>query len=288
MIAALRRWFAAFLFVAAALGGGQAPAGDVADPRSDASAALSYSQAAIGRSLGDYAFTNDLNRKVDLAVFRGKPLVISLVYTSCADVCPTVSESLADAVDAASELVGSDTFNVITVGFDARHDTPQQMRAFARSRGLERPNWQFLSADGNTIDRLAAELGFLFYASPRGFDHLSQTTVVDSEGRVYRHVYGAELIPPQLVEPLKELVFGGDRASGGWAGLVGQVRLFCTFYDPASGRYRFDYSVLLTAVLGGLSLAGVAIVLVRSMLQRRRFAKENPSPIPPLAYRRRP
>jgi protein SCO1/2 len=161
------------------------------------------------------------------------------------------------------------------------------MRSYARSHGLERPNWQFLSADFGIVDRLAYELGFLFYASPRGFDHLSQTTIVDPGGRVYGQIYGASFNPPQLVEPLKDLVFGRDRSSGGWAGLVGQVRLFCTFYDPASGRYRFDYSVFLTTILGGLSLAGVAVVLARAMLQRRRLAKEGRAPIPPVAERPR-
>jgi protein SCO1/2 len=271
-----RRWAAAFLF-AAVLGGGQAAAGDARDPPSDPAAALAFSQAAIGRPLGEYVFTNDLNRRIGLGELRGKPLVISLVYTGCADICPIVSESLADGVDAARDLIGEDSFNVITIGFDARNDAPQRMRAFARSRGLERSNWQFLSTNGDTVDRLAAELGFLFYPSPRGFDHLSQTTIVDADGRVYGQIYGASFAPPQLVEPLKELVFGLGRSSGGWTGLVDQVRLFCTFYDPASGRYRFDYSVFLSAILGGLSLAGVAVVLVRAVLQRRRLANENPA-----------
>jgi protein SCO1/2 len=138
-----------------------------------------------------------------------------------------------------------------------------------------------------TVDRLASELGFLFYASPRGFDHLSQTTIVDPEGRVYGQIYGASFNPQQLVEPLKDLVFGRDRSSGGWAGLVGQVRLFCTFYDPASGRYRFDYSVFLTTILGGLSLAGVAVVLARAVLQWRRLAKEGRAAIATMAERPR-
>jgi protein SCO1/2 len=281
-----RRWVAAFLVVAAVLVSRQAAADDARKPGSDSSAALSYSQAALGRTLSEYVFTNDLNCKVDLASLRGKPLVISLVYTSCADICPAVSESLADAVDVANDLVGKDSFNVITLGFDARNDTPQRMRAFARSHGLERPNWQFLSADGDAIDRLAAELGFLFYASPRGFDHLSQTTIVDADGRVYGQVYGANFTPPQLVEPLKDLVLGRNRSSGGWTGTFNQVRLFCTFYDPASGRYRFDYSVFLTAILGGLSLAGVGVFLVRAVLQRWRLAKDVRAATRPLERRR--
>ena len=56
--------------------------------------------------------------------------------------------------------------------------------------------------------RLANNLGFLYFASAKGFDHLMQTTVVDANGKIYRQVYGMTFDTPLLVEPLKELVLG--------------------------------------------------------------------------------
>lgn len=266
---------------AAMLWAAPAPAGESPDLRPDA--ALASSQAAIGRALADHVFTDTLNRKVRLAELRGKPLVLSLVYTGCADICPMVSEALVDAVDVARDLVGEQAFTVATIGFDARNDTPQRMLAFARSHGLERPNWRFLSGDSETIDRLAAELGFLFYASPRGFDHLAQTTVIDADGKVAGQVYGATFEPPQLVEPLKALALGQNRPFGSWSGMIEEVRLICSFYDPSTGRYRFDYSVLLSIALGGLSLAAVGAFLVNAILQRRSMSESSPAPRPSTA-----
>ncbi|MBK8907052.1 MAG: SCO family protein [Rhodospirillales bacterium] len=226
-----------------------------------------FSQAAIGRTVRDQEFVTALNQRVRLSDYRGRPLIVSLVYTSCADVCPVTSSALADAVVIAEDALGADSFRVVTVGFDARHDTPDRMLAFARRNGLDSDTWQFLSGDGDAIDRLAEDLGFLFYAAPQGFDHMSQTTILDAEGRVFRHVYGAGFEPQQLVEPLKALVFGRQSTLTSWSGLVNQVRLVCTIYDPTSGKYRFDYSIF--AMIGGgvLSLGAIAVILVRGAVR---------------------
>lgn len=243
--------------------------GSIGAPTIQEKDALRVSQAAIGRLVGDHAFVTSDHQRVHLAEYRGRPLVVSLVYTGCADICPMVSEALAEAVDVAQDALGSGSFRVITVGFDTRNDTPSRMRAFARSHGLKAENWHFVSADGDTIDRLAEDLGFLFYAAPQGFDHLSQTSVLDSDGRVYRQVYGASFEPQLLVEPLKDLVFGRRSDLTSWSGLLNQVRLVCTIYDPATGRYSFDYSFIAMITGGALSLCTIAVVIVRSWLHSR-------------------
>jgi protein SCO1/2 len=115
-------------------------------------------------------------------------------------------------------------------------------------------------------------LGFIYFPSPRGFDHLAQTTVVDPEGRVYRHVYGADFEAPALVEPLKELVFGGAADFVSLEGLINRVRLFCTLYDPASERYKFDYSIFISMTVGLLTMIGIAAILVVAWRRSHRRA----------------
>ena len=241
-----------------------------ADAPFDRKAALAASQAAIGRALAEASFTDSRGRNVRIAELMDKPLVISLIYTSCADVCPMVSETLARAVEIARESLGRDSFRVVSIGFDARNDTPNRMRMYAASHGFRLDNWTFLSGDGATIDRFAADLGFTFRPSPQGFDHMAQTTVIDQQGRVYRHIYGADFTPPLLVEPLKQLIFGQRIDMVSIEGLINRVRLFCTVYDPASGKYKFDYSLFIGIVLGGLSLGLVGTVAVRAWIGLRR------------------
>jgi protein SCO1/2 len=59
--------------------------------------------------------------------------------------------------------------------------------------------------------------------------------------------------------PLKKLVWGRNLDRRTIDGLVNTVKLFCTIYDPASGRYRFDYSLIVNILAGGLAL-GLAFV----------------------------
>ncbi len=186
-----------------------------------------------------------------------------MIYTSCHHVCPTITKHLASAVDIAVEALGEEAFSVVTIGFDWAVDTPDRMRIYASERGIDAANWHFLSGDAASVDALSKDLGFLFYPSPKGFDHLTQTTVLDAEGVVYRHIYGVNFEPPSIVEPLKEIVFDTPRQAGLLEHWVDTFLLFCTVYDPNSGRYKFDYSIATTIFVGILCLAAIATFIIR-------------------------
>lgn len=223
----------------------------------DEAEALRIGQTAIGRQLEDYALWGTAGQRLELSDFRGKPLLINFVYTSCSSVCPTIVQTLDSAVAAAQQALGEDSFAVATIGFDTRNDTPGRMQAFARAQSIDRPNWRFLSGDARTIDALANQVGFVVYPAPQGFDHMALTTIVDQEGRVYRQIYGGVFEAPAVVEPLKELVFGRRSDWTSLEGLVNRVRLFCTLYDPRTGAYRFDYAPFIAIAIGLAALAGV-------------------------------
>jgi protein SCO1 len=247
--------------------------GAAAKPALDEAAAISVGQAAIGRELGDHALWDSDGRRIRLADFRGRPVVLNLVYTSCSGLCPTIIQTLDTAVAAAQQTFGVDRFSVLTIGFDTRNDTPERMRAFARAQGIDRPGWRFLSGDASTVEALGDEVGFAVYPAAQGFDHMALTTIVDPEGRVYRQIYGGAFDPPALVEPLKELVLGRRSAWTSLDGLINRIRLFCTLYDPRTGSYRFDYAPFIGMAIGLAALAGVAGFLIREW---RRTGRPQP------------
>lgn len=241
----------------------------------DADAAVARSQAAVGRPLGDLVLTDSQGQTVNLSQYRGRPLLISMVFTSCHHVCPAITQHLGFAVSSAREALGEDSFQVVTVGFDTPVDTPEAMRQFARRQDIDDPNWSFLSGSAETMQALIDNLGFVHYPSPRGFDHINQVTVVDADGVVYRQVYGAAFELPWLVEPLKQLVYNRPQPNDHLgSGLVNRIKLFCTVYDPNTGRYRFDYSLFVGMAIGAvIVLAVIALLLLEYVRSRRAKGK---------------
>ncbi|MGI9272792.1 MAG: SCO family protein [Woeseiaceae bacterium] len=231
-------------------------------PSYDREAALADSQGAIGSAIGDYTFRDTRGQSFQLQQLAGKPLVVSLIYTSCHHVCPLITQNLEEKVDIAREAFGADAFNVVTIGFDWPVDTAEQMRVYASSRGIDDANWHFLSGDQQSIEAIAKDVGFQFFASAKGYDHLSQTTIVSGTGEVYRQVYGQDFDAPAFVEPLKELVFDTPRQAGVIEHWVDTFKFFCTVYDPNSGRYLFDYSIFMSILVGVICLGAILYFII--------------------------
>ena len=183
--------------------------------------------------------------------------------------CPVITANIEKHVDIAQEALGEDAFSVVSIGFDWQVDTPDRMRMYASAKGIDTANWHFLSSDEPTVAAISKDVGFQFFATAKGFDHLSQTTIVDAGGKVYRQVYGQDFDAPAFVEPLKELVFDTPRDAGIVDHWVDTFKLFCTVYDPNSGRYRFDYSIFMTILVGVLCLGAILIFVITEWRRAR-------------------
>lgn len=231
--------------------------------------ALRASQAVVGQPTTAWRLRAPSGEEVALEKLRGKPVVISLVYTSCATVCSFATRNLAKAVEAARQALGRDSFAVVTVGFDVANDTPPAMGAYARRNGVAQPHWYFASGEVATVQQVMQETGFFAIPTIKGFDHLTQVTVLDADGRIYRQVYGEAFDLPMLVEPLKDLVLG--RPSGQETPIeemVRRVRLFCTIYDPAMDKYKFSYSLFLGMAIGLMIIGGGGVYMWRELRGR--------------------
>ncbi len=235
--------------------------------------ALKASQEAIGGILSDHPLTNSAGEAVSVGDFLGKPLVLSLIYTSCYAICPITTQHLARVVEKARDTLGTDSFSVAVLGFDSRFDSPQAMQQFARKQGIDNAQWHLLSADENTINALTEQLGFEYFASPNGFDHIVQASIIDAEGRVYRQVYGETFETPLLISPLMDLVLGRAKPNQSFMDdLIDKVRFFCTAYDPASDAYSFDYSLFIGMIIGGM----IIILIIAFILREYRYGRRYP------------
>ncbi|MGE5128569.1 MAG: SCO family protein [Sphingomonadaceae bacterium] len=240
----------------------------------DFPSAMKQSQAAIGRVVDDYAFTSADGRRVRMSDFRGKPLVESFVYTGCSQICPATTRFLATAVKEANRALGTDAFNVATIGFNLPFDNPAAMRQFARQQGVDDPRWTFLSPDAGSVEALTRAFGFVYAPSPGGFDHIAQVTIVDANGRIARQIYGDTFDPQLLVGAVREVTTGAPGALQDLSGLLDRVRVLCSVYDPATGRYRLDYSLFIE-IFAGLTVLGAIGYYLGGEWRRQRRARRD-------------
>jgi len=131
--------------------------------------ALEASQNAIDQVLSKHHFTDSYGRGVTSDTFLGKPLIISMVFTSCPQICPITIRHLSSVVEKARETLGEDSFSVLVIGFDTQFDSPLKMKLFAKKQSIDKKGWYALSADADTIAALTKELGFVYFTSPSGF-----------------------------------------------------------------------------------------------------------------------
>ncbi len=237
--------------------------------------ALEFSQSAIGRVVGDYAFKDSKGQAVKLSDFRGKPLIVSLIYTNCLYTCAMITNRLDDVHRVADDALGESRYSIVTIGFDVANDTPGKMAEYARINGVDGAgNWRFLSADAATIKGLTKDLGFVYFPSDDGFTHLAQTTVIDADGKVFRQIYGETFKLPVLIDGVKDLVFNTTKPFSSFENLANKIRLFSIVYDPKNDVYRYDYSIFAHMAGGGLAILGMIWFIVSNTIKIRRRRKD--------------
>lgn len=237
----------------------------------DRATVLEASQSVIGKRLENITLLDRDANPVTLESFSGKPLLISVIYTACAHSCSISTRYLDMAVQRARSAIAEDAFNVVTIGFDIPVDSPETMREYAARYSVSDPDWYFLSAaDRQTMDRLLDQLGFTYWETAQGYDHVVQVTLLDGELGIHRQVYGENFDLPQLMEPLKDLVWDRPPGEQGFLErLFDRVRLLCTVYDASGDRYVFDYSLFVGVLIGALTIGLLLIWLLRETARTR-------------------
>lgn len=214
-------------------------------------------------------FRDESGAQVNLGNYFGRrPVILSLVYYNCQELCPLVLDGLVRSMRPLSFNMG-EQFDVITVSFDPR-DTPALAAAkksdfvnqYARTgSGV---GWHFLTGDEIAIQRLTEAVGFRYNyeTNEDRFGHATGIILLTPGGKVSRYFYGIEFSP-------RDLRLGLIEASANEIGSpIDQLLLFCYHYDPASGKYNF-------IITSSIRVAGVATVLALGafifvMLRRER------------------
>jgi protein SCO1/2 len=219
----------------------------------------------------DLVFRDETGNPVRLRQYFGqKPVILVLAYYDCPMLCTIVLNGVLHSLKELKFNVGQQ-FEVVTVSFDPTEKPSLAAAKKAIYVGLYgRPGaaagWHFLTGDEPSIRQLTQAVGFRYSydSQTRQYFHATGIMVLTPNGHLARYFYGIRY-------PSGNLRLGLIEASQGKIGSpVDQVLLYCSQYDPETGKY----SVIVSHVLKIAALATVLLLagLVLAMSLGRKNA----------------
>ena len=150
--------------------------------------------------------TDQTGEHAGLDVFRGQPVLISMIYASCPHVCPLTISTLQLAE---SELTQDQRsrLRVLLVSFDPENDTVEKLAELARRHKVDGLRWKLARADAGDVRKLAAVLGVRFRKLPDGsFNHSTVITLLNAGGVPVLNSNMLARADPALLSAIRELL----------------------------------------------------------------------------------
>ena len=125
-----------------------------------------------------------------LSAMRGKPVVVTFLYTTCKDTCPLTAQQIRIALDD----LGHDV-PVVAVSVDPANDTPSRARTFALKQSMAgRMRWALGSA------QQLQRLWNAYFVEPQTADseHTASTILLDARG-VQRVGYATSVLTARRI-----------------------------------------------------------------------------------------
>ena len=142
----------------------------------------------------DFELRNQEGEPVSMRSLRGKPVLVTFLYTSCEDSCPAQAQTARGALDD----LGHD-LPVLAIAVDPPNDTPRSARKFlAEQRATGRIDFVL----GTRAELRPVWRGFAIQPQSVRTEHQARFTLVDARGFQRVGYPGSEATPERLAHDL--------------------------------------------------------------------------------------
>ena len=147
--------------------------------------------------------TDQFGQPSKIEDWRGKPVMISMFYSSCQFVCPRIVDALKRTEESLATKVP-----ILMVSFDPARDDTVALKAMAEERHMDPKLWTLARTDARNVRKLAAILGIKYRELPSGeFNHASVIILLDAEGRIVGKTSMIGEADPAFVKLVKKLKY---------------------------------------------------------------------------------
>jgi protein SCO1 len=143
---------------------------------------------------------------VALGVFAGEPVILAMGYTTCKDMCPAI---VADMMWVEKHLPSGAAARVRFAFFslDSEADTPERLRLYAESHGLDLERWTLLRGGDDAVLELSAALDVPFRPNnQKGIDHATVISLLNAKGEIVFQQRGVQTSSEGLLDQLRLLL----------------------------------------------------------------------------------
>jgi len=145
----------------------------------------------------DFRLRNQDGEIVSMRSLRGRPVVVTFLYTTCQDSCPIQAQTVRGALDELGHDVPA-----LAVAVDPPRDTPERAQAFlAKQRATGRIDFVL----GSRAELRPLWKGFGIRPQAVDEEHQARITLVDARGLQRIGYPGSEATPERLAHDLRLL-----------------------------------------------------------------------------------
>jgi protein SCO1/2 len=157
-----------------------------------------------------FTLTAQDGQRLALNELRGKVVVVTFIFTSCADACPLLTAKMAGLQDKLGRDFGSKVY-FLSITVDPERDTPEVLTRYAQAHGAKLSGWAFLTGTPDEISTVARHYGVYNKKQATGdVDHTFLTSLVDQRGSLRVQYMGIRFDPDELLRDLQSLLREGD------------------------------------------------------------------------------
>jgi protein SCO1 len=145
----------------------------------------------------DFNLRNQDGKPISMRALRGKPVLVSFLYTTCDDTCPAQAETMRGALDDLGHDVPA-----IAIAVDPPRDTPERARAFlVKAQATGRIDFVL----GTRAQLRPLWKGFFIRPQSINQEHQARFTLVDKKGFQRIGFPGDAATPETLAHDLRLL-----------------------------------------------------------------------------------
>ena len=164
-----------------------------------------------GEAVPEFSLLNQDGKRIRLADFRGKALVVTFIYTRCPlpDYCPLMSKNFAAiAKEISADPAMKDSARLLSVSIDPEYDQPAVLRRYAKQYGAGESAgrvWDHATGRPDEVRRVAKFFGLDYWQESDQIIHALVTAVIDGEGKVQRVYRGNDWKPAEVIEDIRAM-----------------------------------------------------------------------------------